>query len=83
MTLCLSILALWGLKKQVLALEEKDKGGRKFWKSARDNPDPEGFGDSAAKHQYLLIFMEHTITVLHVSIMTWYLIYFPGMRYWK
>ena len=27
----LSILALWGLKKQVLALEEKEKGEKKFW----------------------------------------------------
>ena len=31
----LSILALWGLKKQVLALEEKEKGDRKFWNADR------------------------------------------------
>ena len=31
----LSILALWGLKKQVLSLEEKEKGDRKFWNADR------------------------------------------------
>ena len=36
----LSILALWGLKKKVLALEEKEKGGRKFWEAELSNPDP-------------------------------------------
>ena len=41
----LSILALWGLKKQVKALEEKEKGERgkrrrKFWFVKCGNPDP-------------------------------------------
>ena len=38
----LSILALWGLKKQVKALEKKEEeGGRKFWEPAAiNNPDP-------------------------------------------
>ena len=36
----LSILALWRLKKQVKALEEKEEGGRKFWNADRVNPDP-------------------------------------------
>ena len=36
----LSILALWGLKKQVKALEEKEEGERKFWDAAKGNPDP-------------------------------------------
>ena len=38
----LSIIALWGLKKQVLAFEEKEEGGRKFWDPPFCNPDPAG-----------------------------------------
>ena len=36
----LSIIALWGLKKQVLAFEEKEEEGRKFWDPPFCNPDP-------------------------------------------
>ena len=36
----ISILALWGLKKQVKALERKEEGERKFWDAYSDNPDP-------------------------------------------
>ena len=43
----LSIVALWSLKNGVLALEEKEKGGRKFWNPSskyKGNPDPVGTG---------------------------------------
>ena len=38
-------MALWSLKDGVLALEEKEKGGRKFWNPSskyEGNPDPVG-----------------------------------------
>ena len=35
----LSIIALWRLKKQVLAFEEKEQGERKFWNVRIGNPD--------------------------------------------
>ena len=38
----LSILALWGLKKQVKVLEEKEEGERKFWDAPKRQPGPSG-----------------------------------------
>ena len=41
----LSILALWGLKRQVLALEEREKGKLKFWDARhRDQLEPDQCG---------------------------------------
>ena len=37
----LSVLALWGLKKQVLTLEEKEEGEQKFWEPASSKHDKE------------------------------------------
>ena len=36
----LSIIALVGLEKQVIAFEEKEEGGRKIWDADDDNHDP-------------------------------------------